>query len=87
MAYFLLPVSQFHACLLVALMVVDIRVAAHFQAQCHRLLAHHEIRLQYLLHIVVFVINRQAVVAAQGQPALLVGNVQTVMGIEHGGTP
>ena len=65
--------------------MVNVGIGGGLQSYVHQRVQHEELHLEHLLVVLVLVDDRQPVVAAQLQAALVVGNAEVVVGVEHRG--
>ena len=68
--------------LLVTVIDVDVRVCRLRHRALHRLFRHHETSLEHRRVVVILVIDRHRVVATEFQSAPVVGQCQSIMGVE-----
>ena len=76
-------VIELHGDLLMAPVDVDVGVGGHLQLHAHTLFDDHETGSEHFFSVIVRVINRELIVAAELDPTAIVGYSERVMGVER----
>ena len=79
------PIVHTHAHLLMAVVDVDVGVTGDAEAHFHAWFHNHETRREHGLAVVVLVVHRDAVIAAEPWRALVVGQREGIVGVERVG--